>query len=215
MRADLTDITVVVDRSGSMASCRKDAVGGLNTFVEEQKKLPGDATFTLIQFDDKYEVVHNGIPLKDVPVCDLVPRGSTALLDAIGKGIATTGERLKAMPEDQRPGLVVFVILTDGEENASREYRNDQIKKMIEDQTNTYKWQFTYLGANQDAFTAAGNMGIVRGGTANYVNTSAAFGGTSSKVSRMRTASLNAAPIDNTYTPQELSAMAKPTSGAH
>lgn len=113
MRADLTDITVVVDRSGSMASCRKDAVGGLNTFIDEQKKQPGHATFTLIQFDDKYEVVHNGIQLNDVPACDLVPRGSTALLDAIGKGIVTTGERLKALLEDQRPGLVVFVILTE------------------------------------------------------------------------------------------------------
>lgn len=214
MRADLTDITVVVDRSGSMASCRKDAVGGLNTFIDEQKKQPGEAIFTLVQFDNEYEFVHKGIPLKDVPACDLVPRGGTALLDAVGRAIAETGARLKAMPEDQRPGLVVFVILTDGGENASREFTSEAVRSMIETQTNTYKWQFTFLGANQDSFAAAGSIGIAKGGTANYANTSAAFSGTSSKVTRMRSASLNAAPIDNTYTPQELSAMAgkSPTS---
>ena len=160
MRNDLTDVTVVLDRSGSMQSCRDDAEGGLNTFIEEQKKQPGETLFTLVQFDTEYEFVHKGKPIRDVGPCELVPRGMTALLDAVGRAIAETGERLAAMPEPDRPGLVVFVIVTDGQENSSKEYTKPQIKEMIERQQNDYKWQFTFLGANQDAFAEAHGIGI-------------------------------------------------------
>src|SRR5262249_34920935 len=152
MRKDLTDITVVVDRSGSMAACQSDAEGGLNTFINEQKRLPGESLFTLVQFDTEYEFVHKGIPIRDVPPYHLVPRGSTALLDAVGRAIIETGERLRNMKEADRPGLVVFVILTDGQENSSREFQLAKIKEMVQHQQDVYKWQFTYLGANQDAF---------------------------------------------------------------
>ncbi len=209
MRQDLTDITVVMDRSGSMQACQADAEGGLNRFVDDQKKLPGEATFTLVQFDHEYEFVHRAIPIRDVPHCRLVPRGNTALLDAVGRAIVETGERLAKMSEAARPGLVVFVITTDGQENASREYTRDKIKEMISHQQAVYQWQFTYLGANQDAFGEAGAMGMSMSGTANFtVQTQAvAYAAVSAKLGRMRKASQENQPIDNTFTTTELDDM--------
>ena len=160
MKQGYTHISIVLDRSGSMASCADDTKGGFDTFIEEQKKAPGTATLTLAQFDDAYEVVHNGIDLKAVPPLDFIPRGMTALLDAIGKTIASTGEFLKAKDESERPEHVVFVILTDGRENASREYRREKIMEMIKHQESAYKWQFVFLGANQDAIAAGRDIGI-------------------------------------------------------
>lgn len=188
MRADLTDITVVLDRSGSMSSCKTDAEGGFNTFVSEQAKQEGEAVLTLVQFDGEYEFVHKAVNVKNIPKFSLVPRGGTALLDAIGRAIIETGERLKLMAEDQRPGLIVFVILTDGHENQSREFTNAKIKEMIEHQTTVYKWQFTYLGASADAFDVAHTMGIQRSSAAIYSSSvvDIAFTNTSGKVSRMR-----------------------------
>ena len=104
MKADLTDITLVVDRSGSMAQVREDAEGGVNTFITEQGKEPGEALLTLVQFDTEYEFLHKGVQIKQVPKYELVPRGMTALLDAVGKAINETGERLAKMPEGDRPG---------------------------------------------------------------------------------------------------------------
>lgn len=211
MRQDLTDITVVMDRSGSMASCRSDAEGGLNEFIEKQKAEPSAAVFSLVQFDTEYEFVHRAVPLTDVGKCTLEPRGNTALLDAIGKAIVETGERLKAMPEDQRPGLVVFVIITDGQENSSTEYKKPQIKEMIERQQATYKWQFTYLGANQDAFAEARGMGISAAGSAGYTprTSKQAYQAASSNVARMRHANFAGAPVSNTYTDEERKQMSQ------
>lgn len=210
MRQDLTHIVVVVDRSGSMQSIQSDAEGGINRFVEEQKKGAGEARLTLVQFDTEYEFVHKDVPIKDVGHYSLAPRGGTALLDAVGKAIAETGETLKATPENERPGLVVFVIVTDGEENSSKEYKKPQIKKMIEEQRDLWKWQFTFLGANQDAFGEAGSMGIPLAAAAAYTGAtvSHAYASTSNNVGRMRSASLNCAPVRNFYTPEEIAAMA-------
>lgn len=208
MRNDLTDITVVMDRSGSMVSCQQDMEGGLNTFIEEQKKQPGAALFTLVQFDTTYEFVHKGMPIRDVPKCRLVPRGGTALLDAIGQAVQETGERLNAIPEDQRPGLVVFVIITDGQENSSREWTLEKVKSLITQQQDAYKWQFTFLGANQDAFAAAGGMGIPS--AANYTPSTSkqAFAGAHQNVTRMRAASSSGSLVSNKYTDEEVKAMA-------
>jgi hypothetical protein len=156
-------MTFVLDRSGSMQDTASDTIGGYNKFLADQKALPGDCQMSLAQFDHEYEVRYEGKLLKDVP--DLtsqtyVPRGQTALLDAVGRTINRTGERLGAMPEADRPEHVVFVIITDGLENHSREFTKAQIKEMIEHQTNAYKWHFVYLGANQDAFAEACAMGI-------------------------------------------------------
>jgi hypothetical protein len=209
MRNDLTDITVVLDRSGSMQACRSDAEGGLNHFIEEQMKAPGEAFFTLVQFDNEYEFVHKGIPIQTVPHCTLHPRGRTALLDAIGRAINETGSRLETMLEAERPGLVVFAILTDGMENASREFTQPKIKEMIEHQQNVYKWQFTYLGANQDAFQVAASYGISLDAAANYTPDKAvvAFANAASNVKRMRKARSSGETVHSGYTEEERKAM--------
>jgi uncharacterized protein YegL len=205
MRNDLADITLVVDRSGSMWSCKDDAQGGINTLIKEQAKQPGDALITLVQFDTVYDIVFNGVPVKNVPEYNLTPRGGTALLDAVGRAINETGARLAALPEDQRPALVMFVIATDGHENASMEFTKEKIKEMTEHQQTKYNWQFTYLGANQDAFTEASNLGISQVGVANYApqNVKTAYGATSDKLTRMRSASLEGKAVDNSYTDEE------------
>jgi uncharacterized protein YegL len=211
MRRDLTDITVVLDRSGSMEACRAEAQGGLNAFVEKQKAEPGEANFTLVQFDNEYECVHAGVPIKDVPELTLVPRGMTALHDALGRAINETGTRLAASAEDERPELVVFVVVTDGEENSSHEFKGAQVKEMIERQERDYNWKFTYLGANQDAFATGGSIGVLRAACANYTprNSAVAFAAAASNVSRMRATSLEsgATEVKCAYTPEELASM--------
>jgi len=155
-----TEIIIVLDRSGSMQKIRGDMEGGLDKFFEDQRKLPGRCTVTLTQFSDRYEVVYQGCDIKDVPQACLVPDGTTALLDAVGRTINEVGKRLADTPEAERPGRVLFLIITDGRENASREFRRDDIKKMVQHQTEKYSWQFVYLGANQDAFAEASSIGI-------------------------------------------------------
>lgn len=158
-----SEIVCIIDRSGSMHSIVDDAIGGFNAFLEDQKKVDGEATLTFVQFDNEYEVVHENKPLNDVPNLDLntyVPRGSTALLDAIGRTIDTVGKRLSNTPEDKRPNKVIVSILTDGEENASREYTLSKIKEMITHQKEKYNWEFIFLAANQDAFSEGFKLGI-------------------------------------------------------
>jgi hypothetical protein len=205
MRTDLTDITMVIDRSGSMSSIRTDAEGGINTFVDSQKSEPGQALLTLVQFDTEYECVHKGLPISSAPPFKLVPRGSTALLDAVGRAINETGARLSAMEEAQRPGLVVFVIVTDGAENSSKEFTRDKIRQMIEHQQSVYNWQFTFLAANQDAFAEAASMGIAQAGTANFAgeNVVMAYAATAKKMSRMRKAMSDGDAVDNNFTEEE------------
>jgi hypothetical protein len=205
MRTDLTDITMVIDRSGSMESIRSDAEGGINTFIDSQKSEPGEALLTLVQFDTEYEFVHSGVPVQQIPAFTLVPRGSTALLDAVGRAINETGARLAAMAESQRPVLVVFVIVTDGAENSSREFTRDQIRTMVEHQQSAYKWQFTFLAANQDAFAAGGSMGIAQDGIAAYSvgKVRGTYDAVSKKMSRMRKAAGEGAAVDNKFTDEE------------
>lgn len=205
MRSDLTDITMVVDRSGSMAAIKSDAEGGINTFIDQQKKESGEALLTLVQFDTEYEFVHSGVPVKKVPAFTLVPRGSTALLDAVGRAINETGARLAKMDEPSRPGLVVFVIVTDGQENSSREFKREQIRRMIEHQQSAYNWQFTFLAANQDAFAEGAAMGIAASGIAAYTvgKEGAAWDVAARKLSRMRRASMQGEAVDNQFTEEE------------
>jgi hypothetical protein len=208
MRNDLTDITVVMDRSGSMHACQTDAEGGLNRYIEDQKTQPGDALFTLVQFDTEYEFVHRGVPIRQVPHCSLVPRGNTALLDALGRAIVETGERLAKIPESERPGLVVMVVLTDGQENSSREFSKTKIQEMIAHQQSVYKWQFIYLGANQDSFTEAGALGMA-GSVGNWTpaTQAVAFAAASANTARMRKQVQYSEPVANAFTTEELDAM--------
>jgi uncharacterized protein YegL len=168
---NLTEIIVISDRSGSMGSIADDAIGGFNTFLKEQQEVPGECKFTYCQFDNEYEVVHDGIPIRDMKPLDrstFVPRGSTALLDAIGRTINVVGERLAKTSEDQRPGKVIVVILTDGQENFSKEFSRDQIFEMITTQHDQFKWEFVFLAANQDAIAGGASLGISAAGSANY-----------------------------------------------
>lgn len=153
-------IAVVVDRSGSMSSCRTDMQGGFDAFIKAQRELPGECRVTLVQFDNFYEVVYVDKPIADVPPLVLSPRGSTALLDAIGRTVTEVGERLDKLPEDQRPGSVEVVIITDGEENASREWQPDTVRELLKRQQEVYSWRITFLGANIDAVATAADYGI-------------------------------------------------------
>jgi hypothetical protein len=205
MRTDLTDITMVVDRSGSMESIKSDAEGGINSFIDQQKQEPGEALLTLVQFDTDYEFVHKGKPIKQAPAFKLVPRGSTALLDAVGRAINETGARLAAMEESQRPGLVVFVIVTDGQENSSKEFTRERLRQMVQHQQSVYKWQFTFLAANQDAFAEGASMGIAQDGIAAFSvgKVRGTYDSAAKKMSRMRKAAGEGAVVDNKFTDEE------------
>lgn len=209
MRSDLTDITLVVDRSGSMDDIKSDAQGGVNSFIAQQAQQPGQALLTLVQFDTEYEFLYRGIPIGQAPKYELHPRGATALLDAIGRAINETGERLAKMPETERPGLVVFVVMTDGQENSSVEFTNPKIREMIERQQNQYQWQFTFLGADQDAFAEASQMGMDTAGAANFSKGKvfAAYQATSDKVGRMRQQKSAGERVLNSFTESEIKEM--------
>lgn len=210
MRTDLTDITLVVDRSGSMSSCQDDAEGGINTFIAEQKKVDGEATLTLVQFDTVYDFVHSGMPIQDVPEYRLVPRGMTALLDAVGRAINEAGDRLEKMSDAERPGCVVFVIVTDGHENSSREFRHDQVREMIERQRSQYNWQFTFLGADETAFAVGAAMGIPKDAVAAYdpnKKAGKAYKMASSNVARMRSCTASGQNVVSSYSDKEREAM--------
>lgn len=176
MKDNLIDITIVLDRSGSMEAVREDTIGGFNSFLEEQKAVPGDASLTLVQFDDKYEVLYEGKRLQDAPPLStrtFVPRGSTALLDAIGRTVNATGARLAAQRESERAGKVLFVIMTDGEENSSHEFSSRQVFEMITHQREKYQWEVVFIGANQDAVATGASYGIPMSNALNYAATPA------------------------------------------
>lgn len=188
MNQEHTEIIIVLDRSGSMSVIKADMEGGLNSFFEDQKKEPGRCSVTLTQFDTEYEIVYSGIDLKDVPKVEFTPRGATALLDAVGRTIHEVGKRLVDMDEANRPGRVIFLIITDGYENASKEFDQAQIKALITEQTEKYNWLFVYLGANQDAFAEARKYGIAMATSykADSVGTRAVTEGMSKGVARAR-----------------------------
>lgn len=167
---NMADITIVLDRSGSMESVREDTRGGVNRFIADQKAQPGEAVFTLVQFNHEFSVVRDVVPMKDVPTLefnDYVPRGYTALLDAIGRTVTSIGSRLGALPEDQRPDKVILVIVTDGHENASEEFTVERVREMLKTQQETYKWHVVFLGADIDAVSVASQVGIARAFAAN------------------------------------------------
>lgn len=170
-----TEILCILDRSGSMTTIKNDTIGGFNSFIKDQKEVEGEARLTLAQFDGQYEIVYQGLDIQEVPNLDstvFVPRGSTALLDAIGK---TLTEQKARIQKDAWADKVIVVILTDGEENSSREYNFDTIKTLTQSAQNE-QWSFIYLGANQDAFSVAANFGIDTKSALNSVSSYAATG---------------------------------------
>lgn len=157
---DYTALLMIVDHSGSMMSIRDASEEAVNGFIASQRPLPGRCTIRLHEFDDEINVVYPSTDVHETPPYQLVPRGMTALLDAIGHGIDTFGDELAAAPEDQRPGKVAVVIQTDGQENASHEHKLYDVAAKIGHQRDVYGWEFVFLGANIDAIATAAALKI-------------------------------------------------------
>lgn len=175
-KENFTSINVIIDRSGSMGNLATDTIGSFNTFLAEQKLVPGEAVFTLCTFNEESKLVHDFVKLGSVPDLNsktYTPHGSTALLDAVGSTINSVGVKLAAMPEEERPSKVIFLIITDGQENASTDFSRAQVKEMIEHQRNTYQWEFVFMGANIDAVGEGMSLGIAQQNTLNYDASSA------------------------------------------
>lgn len=175
MKKNLTELVFILDRSGSMYSLVSDTIGGFNAMIENQKKEPGEAYVTTVLFNDYYELLHDHINIREIyPIIDeeYYVRGCTALLDAIGKTINSIGARLNDTPENERPDKVIFVIMTDGYENASKEFTKLQVKEMVEHQQNKYSWTFMFLGADIDAVGEAESLGINSDFAKSYTHTS-------------------------------------------
>jgi hypothetical protein len=185
-----THIAVLLDRSGSMASIRSDVEGGFDAFMTDQRNAAGRCTVSLAQFDDRYDDVYTDAPITDVPPLALQPRGRTAMLDAIGRLVTETGERLSARPDGDRPGTVIIAIITDGLENASREWTYDAVKALLTTQEETYDWTFLYLGANQDAVAEGAKLGVSQDRSLTYAagKVSDAYAATSASIHALRTA---------------------------
>jgi hypothetical protein len=156
---NLTHLVFLLDRSGSMQSIKSDVIGGFDAFLTEQRSSGGQCLVTLAQFDNEYEVVYKTIPLNEVPSLTLEPRGGTALLDSMGKLITDTAAEINALAEDARPSTVVVAIMTDGHENSSTEWRQPDIKALVEQQTSA-GWEFLYMGADQDAIEVGRGLGV-------------------------------------------------------
>lgn len=164
---DATHITLIIDRSGSMADVKDDAEGAINSFFKEQRQVDGACSVHLWDFDaprgPEYKdwlVKHFDGPLKNVPKYNLKPRGSTALLDAVGQTIKDTGNFLSLLPEDDRPDKVLVVIQTDGQENSSQQFTWEDVATMVKEQTEKYSWQFVFLGMGLDTFKQGNLLGI-------------------------------------------------------
>lgn len=199
-----THISFIVDRSGSMAGKESDTIGGFNSLIVDQKKIPGKCTISFHQFDHEYITTFDTVTLsavRELTQHDYTPRGMTALYDAIGKTINLLGESLRKLPESSRPSKVLIIIITDGAENASKEFDKNQIVSMIEHQKNKYQWEFVFLGADLNSVADAQSLSINPANTFNYSNTkkgvSSAYSGISMLACSFRsspTQSLNVTP---------------------
>ena len=195
---DLTYIYFLLDRSGSMQSIRDQTVAGFDAFIAEQRNAPGRCRVTLAQFDNEYQEVYTDLPIAEIGGLVLEPRGSTALLDSIGRLITTAGGRLASLSEDQRPGTVIVGIMTDGHENASHEYRYADVKALIERQTDEFSWQFLYMGADQDAIEVGARLGVdaAHSVTFDRQNVDDVLAATSANVREYRMARSSGAPLE-------------------
>lgn len=171
MKKGLTELVFILDRSGSMCGLESDTIGGYNAMLDKQKGEPGEAIVTTVLFDDRYELLHDRINLcgiKPLTSKEYYTRGTTALLDAIGKTINKIVNVQRNTGEDEQAENIIFVITTDGMENASKEYSYEKVHELIEHQKSRYGWEFIFLGANIDAEDTAERFGIGRDRAANY-----------------------------------------------
>ena len=162
MKKGLTEIIYVLDRSGSMGHLTGDTIGAYNAYLDEQKNFDGETKITTVLFDDKYELLFNGVSIDEAYLDHekYYVRGMTALYDALGKTIIDVGRRLASTPESERPEKVIFIITTDGYENASKEFTQKKVKEMIEHQQSKYSWEFLFFGANIDSAETATSIGV-------------------------------------------------------
>ena len=198
MKKNYTHIVMIVDKSGSMTPLRKETIENFNKFLNEQQAVKAEATFSLVLFDTEYRFLYTNVDLqkvKPLTMGEYDPSGYTALLDATGAAIDETGSFLKNLKEEERPEKVVIVTITDGEENSSFLYTKEAIKAKVKLQSDVYKWQFVFLGANIDAYAEAGALGYSSSTTANYsanaFGTMSAYAGTSSKLAAFRSNVVN------------------------
>lgn len=198
-------MVVLLDRSGSMSSIQNDMIGGFNTFVQEQREddlQKGSSTYcSLYRFDGVFESVFKQVPISDADTVRLdhhnfQPRGGTALIDSMVKCIDEVGRELAAMPECFRPSKIVFISITDGEENASVEFTNTILAERIRHQREKYNWQFVFLGANQDSFANSGQLNINKASTLNFAANSQSVNAAFQCVSRGMSAYKSASPSD-------------------
>ena len=173
MKKNLTELVMILDRSGSMGGLENDTIGGYNSMLEKQKKAEGEVLVSTVLFDNQIEVLYDRVPLDKLPRMtdkEYYVRGCTALLDAVGGAIHHIGQVHKYAREEDRPEKTLFIITTDGMENASRTYDYRKVKDMVERQTEKYGWEFLFLGANIDAAAEAGRFGIRADRAVNYEN---------------------------------------------
>ncbi|NLL90960.1 MAG: VWA domain-containing protein [Ruminococcaceae bacterium] len=163
MKKDITEVVFILDKSGSMGGLEKDTIGGYNSMLNEQKALEGECNITTLLFDHEFELLHDRIDVKEVkPLTDKDYRvgGCTALLDAMGKAIKRVSKHQKKADDSSKADKVIFIIITDGEENSSRKYSVEKIRSMVEKKKSELGWEFIFLGANIDAIQTAANYGI-------------------------------------------------------
>lgn len=198
--SNYTHMAFLLDASGSMASIKSDVEGGFNAFIADQRTQPGRCTVTLADFSSPgdYQLQYAGRNLAEVGPLSLQPRGMTALLDAIGRLITETGQWLAALPEAERPGLVIVGIMTDGHENSSLEWTRAGVKALIEEQERTFNWVFHYVGANQDAIEVGGGLGVRADASLTYAPAAAgaAMAAYSDSLSSLRGAVASGAPVE-------------------
>jgi uncharacterized protein YegL len=171
MKKNLTEIVFILDRSGSMAGLEQDTIGGFNSLIQKQREEEGEALISTVLFDHHTEVIHDRVPLDQIPPLtrkEYYVRGSTALLDAVGRSVHHIGNVHKYAREEDRPEHTLFVITTDGMENASRQYSYERVRSLIERQKKEFGWEFLFLGANIDAAREAARFGIHPDKAVNY-----------------------------------------------
>ena len=171
MKKNLTELVMILDRSGSMSGLESDTIGGYNAMLQKQREAEGEVLVTTVLFDDRIETLCDRVPLETLPRMterDYYVRGCTALLDAVGRTIRHIATIHRYAREEDRPEKTIFVITTDGLENASREYSYERVKKMVEHEKEKNGWEFLFLGANIDAIKTAGHFGINPDRAANY-----------------------------------------------
>jgi hypothetical protein len=195
MKDNHAHIVLIIDKSGSMWNIANDVIGGVNSFIKEQREVEGTADLTLAYFSDPkaYTLVYDSVNIEkadDIDSNTYVTIGSTAMLDGIGRTISTVGKRLNDMDESDRPSKVIVAIMTDGYENSSVEYTLDQIKDMIKTQTDDYNWEFIFMGANIDTVSVGSSMGLTANSCVNYtassVGTTSAYSSMSASVRSIR-----------------------------